>query len=226
MDVDTIDAGVDFVKVLEDAVQSCDVLVALIGRRWLNLKDEQGKFRLDNPEDFVRIEVAAALRRDIRVIPVLLGGAPMPGSADLPENLKSLARRNALTVDRNTFHADMSRLIEHLKRALEAVEASKVLKAKRLQEEQAQKESRAQIEKLFHQADTAINLSDWKLAGEKLKKILTMDAGHLEAQAMLELVEEKEKAESSEKEEARKRRQKLMKKPARIRCGWSANRKE
>ena len=70
MDVEVIDAGVDFVRVLEEAVQSCDVLVALIGRSWLNIKDEQGGRRLDNPADFVRVELAAALSRDIRVIPV------------------------------------------------------------------------------------------------------------------------------------------------------------
>ena len=212
MDVEVIDAGVDFVRVLEEAVQSCDVLVALIGRNWLNIKDAHGARRLDNPEDFVRVEISAALSRDIRVIPVLVGGAPMPGSAELPENLQPLTRRNALTVNHGTFHADMNRLIAHLERALEAAEASKVLKAKRTQEEQVRKERQAQIEKLLHQADTAINLSDWKLAGEKLKEILKIDAGHIEAQAKLELVEEKLTAweeqkllENREKEEARKR---------------------
>ncbi len=215
MDVEAIDAGVDFVKVLEEAVQSCDVLVALIGRRWLNLKDEGGNRRLDNPADFVRIEVAAALSRDIRVIPVLVGGAPMPGSADLPENLKPLIRRNALTVNHNTFHADMNRLIAHLERALQAAEASKVFKAKRTQEEQVRKERQNQVEKLLHQANIAINLSDWKLAQEKLKEILALDVKHVEAQAKLELVEEKLTAreeqkilENKEKEEARKRGEK------------------
>ena len=60
MDVNTIEAGLDFVEVLENAVRSCDVLVALIGTRWLNIKDTEGKRRLDNPQDFVRIEIAAA----------------------------------------------------------------------------------------------------------------------------------------------------------------------
>ncbi|HEY5729800.1 MAG TPA: toll/interleukin-1 receptor domain-containing protein, partial [Anaerolineales bacterium] len=58
MDVDTIQAGVDFVEVLENAVQSCDVVVVLINRQWLNIKDEAGKQRLDNPRDFVHIEIA------------------------------------------------------------------------------------------------------------------------------------------------------------------------
>ena len=215
MDVEVIDAGVDFVRVLEEAVQSCDVLVALIGRSWLNIKDEQGGRRLDNPADFVRVELAAALSRDIRVIPVLVGDAPMPGSADLPENLKPLVRRNALTVEHGTFHADMNRLIEHLERALEAAEASKVLKAKKLQEEGERKKRQAEIEKLLHQVNTAINLNDWALAGEKLKEILAIDTGHIEAQAKLELVEEKlaaleekRKVEAREGEEEKQRRQK------------------
>ena len=90
MDVDTIEAGLDFVEVLQNAVQSFDVLVALIGRSWLNIKDETGKRRLDNPEDFVRIEIAAALERDIRVILILVGGVPMPRSTELPRNLSHL----------------------------------------------------------------------------------------------------------------------------------------
>jgi hypothetical protein len=130
MDVDTIDAGLDFVDVLENAVQSCDVLVALIAKQWLNIKDETGKRRLDNPQDFVRIEVAAALSRGIRVIPVLFDGTPIPNSGQLPSNLKPLARRNAVLVNHYSFHADATRLIEQLERALKVAEKSKILKAK------------------------------------------------------------------------------------------------
>ncbi len=143
MDVDTIEAGVDFVEVLQNAVQSCDVLVALIGRRWLNIKDVNGKRRLDNPEDFVRVEIAAALDRDIRVIPVLVDGAPMPLSTELPGNLKPLARRNALQVNHHSFNADAYRLISQLELALKAAEDSRILKARRLQEERERNEREA-----------------------------------------------------------------------------------
>ena len=143
MDVDTIEAGVDFVEVLQNAVQSCDVLVALIGRRWLDGKDANGKRRLDNPEDFVRIEIAAALERDIRVIPVLVDGVSMPYSTQLPENIKSLARRNALQVDHHSFNADARRLISQLELALKAAEDSRILKARKLQEERERKEREA-----------------------------------------------------------------------------------
>jgi len=131
MDVDAIPAGMDFVEVLEDAVQSCDVLIVLIGRQWLNLKDEHDKRRLDNPKDFVRIEIATALRRDIRVIPVLVGGAKVPDEDALPENLKELNRRNALDINHHTFKTDTNRLIGHLKRALKAVERERKAEEKR-----------------------------------------------------------------------------------------------
>ena len=122
MDVDDIPAGVDFVKYLENEVQSCDVLIALIGKQWLHVKDEHGTRRLDDPNDFVRIEIATALQRDIRVIPVLLGGAQMPKVSDLPENLQPLTRRNGVLVNHHSFHADITRLIKQLEIALDAVE--------------------------------------------------------------------------------------------------------
>ncbi len=143
MDVDTIEAGLDFVKVLQDAVQSCDVLVALIGRNWLDIKDETGKRRLDNPEDFVRVEIAAALSRDIRVIPVLVDGAPMPRSTELPDNLKPLARRNALQVDHQSFNVDAHRLIAQLELALKAAEEKK--KQEAAEKAAHEKEERARL---------------------------------------------------------------------------------
>jgi hypothetical protein len=75
MDIDTIAPGLDFVEAIEKAVGTCDVLLAVIGRQWLTSTDSQGQRRLDNPEDFVRLEIVTALVRQIRVIPVLVGGA-------------------------------------------------------------------------------------------------------------------------------------------------------
>jgi len=181
MDVDTIEAGVDFVEVLQNAVQSCDVLVALIGRRWLDIKDETGKRRLDNPEDFVRVEIAAALSRDIRLIPVLVDGVPMPRSTELLVNVKPLARRNALQVNHHSFNADAQRLISQLELAMKAAEDSKILKAKAMKEAQERAQRQAEIERLLKTADLAITLKDWKLAQEKLSIVLKSDADHLEA---------------------------------------------
>ena len=87
MDVEGLDLGVDFHKALDEAVGACDVLLALIGNQWLNIKNENGQRRLDDPKDFVRIEIAAALNRKIRVIPILVQGARMPKKKELPKKL-------------------------------------------------------------------------------------------------------------------------------------------
>jgi len=114
MDIDVIKPGVDFVEVLESAVSECDALIAVIGTRWLTVTDDAGKRRLDNPNDITRLEVATALDRKIRVIPVLVDGASMPRSEDLPENLAALTRRNALIVSHERFSYDIGKLIEAL----------------------------------------------------------------------------------------------------------------
>jgi hypothetical protein len=112
MDVDTIQPGDDFVEVLTNAVGSCDVLIAVIGKRWVAAADDRGSRRLDNPDDYVRVEIATALQRGTRVIPVLVGGASMPQSRDLPETLLSLARRQALEIGDRNFHEGADRLLQ------------------------------------------------------------------------------------------------------------------
>jgi hypothetical protein len=106
MDVDAIPLGADFVKVLGEEVAKCDVLLAIIGPGWLDACDEDGHRRLANPHDFVRIEIAAALKREIPVIPILLEGTPVPRAERLPGNLKELTFRNGLNVRHASFHSD------------------------------------------------------------------------------------------------------------------------
>ena len=118
MDINTIEPGLDFVEVIEQAVGQCDALIALIGKQWLTLSDDTGRRRLDNPEDFVRLEIAAALARNIRVIPVLVEGALMPRSTDLPDVLKLLARRNAHEISDRRFPYDVDQLIEVLDKVM------------------------------------------------------------------------------------------------------------
>ena len=93
MDVDAIPLGVNFIKVLREEVAKCNVLLAVIGPHWLDISDEDGNRRLDNPNDFVRVEIAAALQRDIPVIPILLDGARFRRRSSCPRTSKSL--RNA-----------------------------------------------------------------------------------------------------------------------------------
>jgi TIR domain-containing protein len=109
MDVDTIEPGVDFVRAIEQAVEKCDLLIALVGKRWLESKGAEGP-RLNDPKDFVRIEIATALSRDIRIIPVLLDGTPMPAEDLLPPPLKLFARRNAIEIGNTRFNSDIERL--------------------------------------------------------------------------------------------------------------------
>src|SRR5512132_1599066 len=111
MDVDTIALGVDFAEVITQAVSTCEVLLAIIGPTWLTATDEDGQRRLDDPDDIVRIEIAAALERDIRVIPILVEGAVMPRRQQLPETLAALAHRNALVLRHESFRSDADRLL-------------------------------------------------------------------------------------------------------------------
>lgn len=113
MDVDAIPLGVDFVDSAE--VAKCDVLLAIIGPTWLEAHDEDGNRRLDDEHDFVRIEIAAALERDIPVIPILLEGTRVPKPERLPDDLKLLSRRNGLEVRHASFPTDMEKLIRALR---------------------------------------------------------------------------------------------------------------
>jgi uncharacterized membrane protein YhaH (DUF805 family) len=118
MDVNTIEPGVDFVKVLDEQVAQCLAFIAVIGPRWLTARGNDGNPRLDNPTDYIRVEIESALKRDIRVIPVLVDGASMPQSSDLPSSLQALARRNAVEIAHHRFVADCDDLARSIKRAL------------------------------------------------------------------------------------------------------------
>lgn len=98
IDVDAIPLGVDFREYLNQAVAKSDLMLALIGDDWLNTKNAQGLRRLDDPADFVRIEIEAALKENIPVVPVLLGQASMPLESSLPPSLQALAFRNAAEI--------------------------------------------------------------------------------------------------------------------------------
>jgi TIR domain len=111
IDVDTIEPGVDFAEEISRAVATCKVLLVLIGPTWLTATDERGRRRLEDPDDIVRVEIETALARDVRVIPILVEGASMPGREDLPGSLAGLARRNALLIRHESFRSDAGRLV-------------------------------------------------------------------------------------------------------------------
>lgn len=114
MDVEGIELGTDFVTAIEKAVGSCKVLIVVIGDEWLSTADAAGRRRLDDPQDFVRLETRVALDREIRVVPVLVGGALMPRAEELPEELKSLARRQAIEISHKQWEASTRELIRAL----------------------------------------------------------------------------------------------------------------
>jgi TonB family protein len=118
MDVAAIEAGRDFRKAIEEGVTKCGVLLVVIGSEWLDAKDEHGTRRLNDPSDFVRIETASALRRDIPVIPVLVRGAKMPSAEQLPDELKELAYRNCIELTHARWRSDIQLLTESLRRLL------------------------------------------------------------------------------------------------------------
>lgn len=109
-DIETIELGVDFAKALHQALNSCVVMLVLIGRNWLDVRGADGTRRLDDPKDWIRQEIVSALQRDIRVVPVLVDGAALPDEKDLPDDLKSLVRRQALELDDSRWKGDLQRL--------------------------------------------------------------------------------------------------------------------
>jgi hypothetical protein len=118
IDVDYIKPGLDFVKQLDAQVSQCDAMLALIGPDWLKAEDERGRRRLHGDKDYVRIELASALKRDIPVIPVLVQGAVMPAEDELPDDIKSLTLRHALELRHTRFASDADAIASALKTAL------------------------------------------------------------------------------------------------------------
>jgi hypothetical protein len=114
MDISNIEPGVDFVESIEKALGSCDAFLVLIGKNWLDCRNTSGERRLDNPDDFIRIETSTALKRDVRVFPILVKGAEMPSSKDLPEDMVSLARRNAQELSDQRWDFDCNQLLQVL----------------------------------------------------------------------------------------------------------------
>ena len=130
MDVVSIPLGTNFIKVLGDEIAKCDALLAVIGPGWLDARDENGHRRLENPDDFLRIEIGTALKRGIHVIPILLQSTQVPKADQLPDDLKELALRTGLDVRHASFNEDMERLIRELKGALGLVSRTKKSKSR------------------------------------------------------------------------------------------------
>jgi len=117
MDVDGIGPGHDFKRAIEDAIAKCDVVLVVITRDWAHVTDERGRRRLEQADDFVRLEVVAALRRQIRVVPVLVQRAALPKVDEVPEELRPLVQRQAFELRDERWRDDTRALSRNLKDA-------------------------------------------------------------------------------------------------------------
>ena len=178
MDVDAIEPGMDFVKAIESAISETDAFLVVIGSDWLTTTDAAGNRRLENPEDFVRSEVAAALARDMRIIPVLVERARMPRSTELPDDLKSLTHRNAIELSHTRFNMDAERLIHALEQALEKCEPEPTAAEKAAEKAGVERiaPEKARAERLAQQkAQLAERLTTWSTgAGRTVAVWLTI----------------------------------------------------
>jgi hypothetical protein len=131
MDLDTIKGGDNFAAVIDEKIRQCDALLAVIGEQWLTLTGADGVRRLDAPADFVRMEIAKALERKVRVIPVLVSGATMPRAEDLPADLRPLALHQAMDLRDAHFHADADLLINLLDKTVPGLDPTWKVKSRR-----------------------------------------------------------------------------------------------
>jgi tetratricopeptide (TPR) repeat protein len=190
-DVDNIDPGEDFVERITAAVESCDVLLALIGPNWLTITNKKGQRRLDDPGDYVRLEIETALTRKIRVIPILVDEAPMPGADELPATLAPLVRRNAVEINPVTF--DTKRLISTVRRTLAALKVSDTATGSASSTSPAKLDrsnrqvAGPEVEGLYDQALAAFWTEQWDRAVDLLGEVLSRQPDYADAARKLEL---------------------------------------
>jgi hypothetical protein len=174
MDLDSIEPGLDFAEVIREAMDSCAVLVALIGRQWAALADEQGHRRLDNPDDFVRFEIQTALEHGARVIPVLVDGATPLRREQLPTELQTLARFNALELSYSRYDYDAGRLISVIQHRLAAVRDVEEADRETRQVAPSKIQQKAELTTLEERASAAGEAGDPVAARDQYAALLSM----------------------------------------------------
>ena len=117
-DVDSIPLGTDFTETLNQRLAACHTLIAVIGKDWISTRDQENRRRIDNPGDYVRVEIETALMRGIPVVPTLVQGASMPRPDDLPESLKKLTDMQGIELSDLNFNSDIKRLINGLRASM------------------------------------------------------------------------------------------------------------
>jgi tetratricopeptide (TPR) repeat protein len=197
LDIDNIPPGEDFLKFIRSELASCSVLLAIIGREWLTIQDPRlNKRRLDNPHDFLRVEVSTALKSErIRVIPVLVERGRMPSAEDLPPDLAELAFRNAVELSDGRWESDVKRLIDAIKQAVAAPAAAEV-PVGRPELQELQKRRAREIAAQLQNATAAFEAHDYELTLRACDRVLLLDPTNSEA---LELLDRSRKAIDEQK---------------------------
>jgi hypothetical protein len=215
MDVDNIPPGADFVEAIDRAVGDCDVLIAVIGKKWLSARDAaRRQRRLDIPEDFVRLELEAALRRpNILIAPFVLEGAQMPRSDQLPESLRPLVRRNAVFVTHTNWASDVASLIRALKREAERLareeterEAAEVAERERAERQAAEVAERERAEREAEVAEREAEVAERERAEREAEVAEVAERERAEREAEVAEVAERERAERQAAEVAERER--------------------
>jgi tetratricopeptide (TPR) repeat protein len=189
-DTDNIPPGEDFVKFIKHELQSCSVLLAIIGKDWLTVRDPRLRTRrLDNPDDFLRVELATALGTDrIRVIPVLIERATMPAAMDLPEDIAALAQRNALELSDVRWESDVQLLIQAIQRACAGPVATAEPPTPQWPELQdVQKRRAREIASHLSNARQAFVARNYEATLLACEKVLLLDPQNVEALDLLDL---------------------------------------
>ena len=199
-DVDNIPVGLDFVDILSERVGKCDALIAVIGKNWVSSADVYNRRRLDDPNDFVRIEIQTALERKIRVIPVLVDGAPMPQPDNLPDSLKKLVRRQGIEISHTRFDSDVERLTRALALLEEELRQREAVEAERAAHQEQEKREAAETARKAEEAQRVAQ-AEAQRADEERRAAEAAEA----ERAAKEQQEKREAAEAAEKAEEAQR---------------------
>jgi hypothetical protein len=200
MDIDKIEPGVDFGDAIDRALDRCDVVLALIGRQWLTATDASGQRRLDSPDDYVRLELEAALSRDTRLIPICVQGAGMPNSADLPDPIRALARRHALEISDTRWRHDVESLAAILERlSATRIEAARTAEEARSAEEQ-ERQARDDQERQRQELEEAEQRDRARRDEEQRRELLAAEQARAEAERLERAAKERRRAELAEEE--------------------------
>ena len=209
LDVDNIAPGLDFMRVLNERVAECDVVLAVIGKGWIDARDATGARRLDDPDDFVRIEITSALNQGKRVIPVLIGDTPMPHPEQLPEVLRPLARRNAVRLTHERFRADTQGLVKALEHALAEIEEARQELAKAEAERRADEQRRLQEAEAARRAEVEVLRRKAEQEAQERAEAERRRLQEVEAAQRAEEEARKRKAEQEAKERAAEERRRI-----------------